>query len=130
MKHKISGYKLQRNASARKALLRGLVTSVIVEERFTATVTKAKAAAPTVFLHFSILAFLVPSSPAQTLSSASQSTASIQGAVLDPNGKTVLGALVSAVRLTPTRMTSTRVKTVPWLSPFLISCSRLACFVE
>ena len=80
MKHKISGYKLQRNACARKALLRGLVTSVIVEERFTATVTKAKAAAPTAFLHFSILAFLVPSSPAQALSSASKSTASIQGA--------------------------------------------------
>ena len=48
MKHKISGYKLQRNASARKALLRGLVTSVIVEERITTTVTKAKAAAPLV----------------------------------------------------------------------------------
>ena len=48
MKNKISGYKLQRNASARKALLRGLVTSVIVEERITTTVTKAKAAAPLV----------------------------------------------------------------------------------
>ncbi len=48
MKHKISGYKLQRNASARKALLRGLVTAVIVEERITTTVTKAKAAKPLV----------------------------------------------------------------------------------
>ena len=48
MKKSISGYKLQRNASARKALLRGLVTSVIVEERITTTVTKAKAAAPLV----------------------------------------------------------------------------------
>ncbi len=48
MKKSISGYKLQRNASARKALLRGLVTSVINEERITTTVTKAKAAAPLV----------------------------------------------------------------------------------
>jgi large subunit ribosomal protein L17 len=48
MKKSISGYKLQRNASARKALLRGLVTSVINEERITTTVTKAKAAKPLV----------------------------------------------------------------------------------
>jgi large subunit ribosomal protein L17 len=48
MRHKVAGYKLKRNASHRRALLRNLVTSVIMEERITTTVIKAKAAKPLV----------------------------------------------------------------------------------
>jgi len=46
MRHRKAGVKLKRNVSARRALLRGLVTSVISEERITTTVPKAKAAKP------------------------------------------------------------------------------------
>ena len=48
MRHKVGGYKLKRNVSARRALLRGLVTSVIEQERIITTVPKAKAAKPLV----------------------------------------------------------------------------------
>jgi large subunit ribosomal protein L17 len=48
MRHKRAGYKLKRDASARRALLRGLVTSVIEKDRIITTVTKAKAAKPLV----------------------------------------------------------------------------------
>ena len=48
MRHKVAGFKLKRDPSARKALLRGLVTSVIQEERIITTVPKAKAARPLV----------------------------------------------------------------------------------
>src|ERR1700676_603050 len=48
MKHKISGYKLKRDAGSRKALLKGLVTSVIEHERVITTVPKAKAVQPLV----------------------------------------------------------------------------------
>ncbi len=48
MRHRKAGFKLKRNISARRALLRGLVTSVIEEERITTTVPKAKAAKPLV----------------------------------------------------------------------------------
>jgi len=48
MKHKVSGYKLKRDAGSRKALLKGLVTSVIEHERVTTTVPKAKAVQPLV----------------------------------------------------------------------------------
>ncbi len=48
MRHRKAGVKLKRNISARRALLRGLVTSVIDEERITTTVPKAKAARPLV----------------------------------------------------------------------------------
>jgi large subunit ribosomal protein L17 len=48
MRHNVDGYKLKRNVSARRALLRGLVTSVIEEERIITTVPKAKAAKPLV----------------------------------------------------------------------------------
>ncbi len=48
MRHKVDGYKLKRNVGARKALLRGLVTSVIDQERIITTVPKAKAARPLV----------------------------------------------------------------------------------
>ncbi len=48
MRHKVGGFKLKRDAGARKALLRGLVTSVILEERVITTVPKAKAVKPLV----------------------------------------------------------------------------------
>jgi len=48
MRHGVDGYKLKRNVSARRALLRGLVTSVIEQERIITTVPKAKAAKPLV----------------------------------------------------------------------------------
>lgn len=48
MRHRKAGYKLKRNVSARRALLRGLVTNVIEEERITTTIPKAKAVKPLV----------------------------------------------------------------------------------
>ena len=48
MRHRRAGYKLKRNVAARDSLLRGLVTSVIEEERVITTVPKAKAAKPLV----------------------------------------------------------------------------------
>jgi large subunit ribosomal protein L17 len=48
MRHGKSGYKLKRDIGARRALLRGLVTNVIEEERITTTIPKAKAAKPLV----------------------------------------------------------------------------------
>jgi|SRR5271156_3396986 large subunit ribosomal protein L17 len=48
MRHGVDGFKLKRNVSARRALLRGLVTSVIEQERIITTVPKAKAARPLV----------------------------------------------------------------------------------
>ena len=48
MRHRVAGYKLKRDGSARKALLRGLVTSVIERERVITTVPKAKAVKPLV----------------------------------------------------------------------------------
>lgn len=48
MRHNVSGVKLKRNIGARKALLKGLVTSVIENERVVTTVTKAKAIKPLV----------------------------------------------------------------------------------
>ena len=48
MRHKVAGFKLKRNISSRRALLRGLVTSVIDNERIVTTVPKAKAARPLV----------------------------------------------------------------------------------
>ncbi len=48
MRHRKGGYKLQRNPSARRALLRGLATSVILHERIETTVTRAKAVRPSV----------------------------------------------------------------------------------
>ncbi len=43
MRHRKGGVKLQRDGSARRALFRGLTTSVILEDRVVTTVTKAKA---------------------------------------------------------------------------------------
>jgi large subunit ribosomal protein L17 len=48
MRHKKAGYKLKRDPSARKALFKGLVTSIIQEERVVTTVPKAKAVRPLV----------------------------------------------------------------------------------
>ena len=48
MRHKRAGYKLKRNLASRNSLLRGLVTSVIEQERIITTVPKAKAARPLV----------------------------------------------------------------------------------
>jgi len=48
MRHKRAGFKLKRDSGARKALLRGLVTSIIEHERIITTVPKAKAAKPLV----------------------------------------------------------------------------------
>lgn len=48
MRHKISGYRLKRDGGSRKALFKGLVTSVIEHERVVTTVTKAKAVQPLV----------------------------------------------------------------------------------
>ena len=46
MRHRVAGWKLGRNTSHRRALLRNLVTSLITEERIETTVTKAKAMRP------------------------------------------------------------------------------------
>jgi large subunit ribosomal protein L17 len=48
MRHKRAGYKLKRDAGSRNSLLKGLVTSVIEQERIITTVPKAKAAKPLV----------------------------------------------------------------------------------
>ncbi len=48
MRHLKAGWKLGRNTSHRRALLRNLVTSLILEERVETTVTKAKAMRPEV----------------------------------------------------------------------------------
>jgi large subunit ribosomal protein L17 len=48
MRHKVAGWKLGRNTSHRRSLLRNLVTSLIVEERVETTVPKAKAMRPQV----------------------------------------------------------------------------------
>lgn len=48
MRHRNGGFKLGRNTSHRRALLRNLVTSVIAHDRVHTTVTKAKAVRPLV----------------------------------------------------------------------------------
>ena len=46
MRHRKAGYKLGRNTSHRRALLRNLVTSILLEDRVETTLTKAKAVRP------------------------------------------------------------------------------------
>ncbi|HUU51826.1 MAG: 50S ribosomal protein L17 [Candidatus Aminicenantaceae bacterium] len=46
MRHQLSGKKLGRNSSQRKALLRSLVTSFVEKERIRTTLSKAKATRP------------------------------------------------------------------------------------
>jgi len=48
VRHKVGTKKLKRDVGARKALLRGLTTSVILQERVITTVPKAKAVKPLV----------------------------------------------------------------------------------
>jgi large subunit ribosomal protein L17 len=48
MRHRNAGYKLGRNTSHRRALLRNLTTSVLLEDRVETTLTKAKAVRPLV----------------------------------------------------------------------------------
>jgi large subunit ribosomal protein L17 len=48
MRHRNAGFKLGRNTSHRRALLRNLTTSVLIEDRVETTVTKAKAVRPLV----------------------------------------------------------------------------------
>ena len=48
MRHRNAGYKLGRNTSHRRAMLRNLVTSILMEDRVETTITKAKAARPLV----------------------------------------------------------------------------------
>jgi large subunit ribosomal protein L17 len=48
MRHRNGGFKLGRNTSHRRALLRNLVTSIIINDRIHTTVTKAKASKPIV----------------------------------------------------------------------------------
>jgi large subunit ribosomal protein L17 len=48
MRHRKGGFKLGRNTSHRRALLRNLVTSIVINDRVHTTVTKAKAARPLV----------------------------------------------------------------------------------
>src|SRR6516165_5295841 len=46
MRHRNAGFKLGRNTSHRRALLRNLTTSVILEDRVETTIAKAKAVRP------------------------------------------------------------------------------------
>ena len=48
MRHRNAGYKLGRNTSHRRAVLRNLVTSIIVMDRVETTITKCKATRPIV----------------------------------------------------------------------------------
>ena len=48
MRHRNAGFKLGRKTDHRRALLRNLVTSVIIEDRIETTVAKAKAVRPLV----------------------------------------------------------------------------------
>ena len=48
MRHRKGGFKLGRNTSHRRALLRNLVTSIILNDRVHTTVTKCKATKPIV----------------------------------------------------------------------------------
>jgi len=48
MRHRRGGYKLKRDVGSRNSLLKGLVTSVIEQERVITTVPKAKAIKPLV----------------------------------------------------------------------------------
>src|SRR5881394_3288356 len=48
MRHRRGGFKLKRDVGARKALLRNLVTSMVMDERIETTIPKAKAVKPLV----------------------------------------------------------------------------------
>src|SRR5271155_4160394 len=48
MRHRNGGFKLGRNTSHRRAVLRNLVTSIILNDRVETTITKCKASKPLV----------------------------------------------------------------------------------
>jgi large subunit ribosomal protein L17 len=48
MRHRNAGYKLGRNTSHRRAVLRNLVTSIVLLDRIETTITKCKASQPLV----------------------------------------------------------------------------------
>ena len=48
MRHRNSGFKLGRNTSHRRAVLRNLVTSIVLMDRIETTITKCKASKPLV----------------------------------------------------------------------------------
>ncbi|QHN02384.1 50S ribosomal protein L17 [Granulicella sp. WH15] len=48
MRHRNGGFKLGRNTSHRRAMLRNLVTSIILHDRVETTITKCKASRPIV----------------------------------------------------------------------------------
>ena len=48
MRHRNAGYKLGRNTSHRRAVLRSLVTSIVLMDRIETTITKCKASQPLV----------------------------------------------------------------------------------
>src|ERR1700761_7649858 len=48
MRHRNAGFKLGRNTSHRRAMLRNLVTSIILNDRVETTITKCKATRPIV----------------------------------------------------------------------------------
>lgn len=48
MRHRNAGFKLGRNTSHRRAMLRNLVTSIILNDRVQTTITKCKASKPLV----------------------------------------------------------------------------------
>ena len=48
MRHRNAGFKLGRNTSHRRAMLRNLVTSIILMDRVETTITKCKATRPLV----------------------------------------------------------------------------------
>jgi len=48
MRHRNAGFKLGRNTSHRRALLRNLVTSILLNDKVETTITKAKATRPIV----------------------------------------------------------------------------------
>jgi large subunit ribosomal protein L17 len=48
MRHRNGGFKLGRNTSHRRAMLRNLVTSIIIHDRVETTITKCKASRPIV----------------------------------------------------------------------------------
>ncbi len=48
MRHRNAGFKLGRNTSHRRAMLRNLVTSIILNDRVETTITKCKASRPIV----------------------------------------------------------------------------------
>src|SRR6202000_475163 len=48
MRHRKGGFKLGRNTSHRRVLLRNLVTSIILNDKVHTTITKARAARPLV----------------------------------------------------------------------------------